>query len=290
MGKFIETIEVADVDLMAVSKEELHEAMTDIIESIGLSETPFPFEGSKEEQAEWCVEAAGLIEETDQLEDSTYAVLTAIGFGVPEIDNTSEDENEGQETEQEATAEPEEAEKHKEKPAKKPVKEAKAEKGTRKKLTDEEKAARKAEKDAAKEKKKAEKKPGVIATLHEYVLENMTKGFTVNKAHDHIVAAFPEKNPTSLLATCRVQLQNSRMGRERGLAFTRTKDGEEMIITARFLKEGEEPPKAEKKVKEPKPAKAEKPVKESAPIKEAKDEKPEKAEKAAKSAKKTEKK
>lgn len=247
MEKFIAPIGASDVNIMAVRKEDLHEAMTDIIECLGLAETPFPFEGNMEDQAEWIVEATGLIEESDQLEDLTYIVLSAIGFDVPGFKKTEEvGDDEGQEAEQEAATEQEESEKQQEESAKDSVNEAKG-KGKRKKLTEEEKAARKAEREAAKEKGKAEKKPGVIASLYEYVVEHMSEGFTVNKAHDHIVATFPEKNPTSLLATCRVQLQNSRMGRERGLAFTRTKDGENVIITARFLKEGEEPPKAERK-------------------------------------------
>ena len=221
---YIKHVNASDLKVDAVEHAALVAACTEIQEIMGLN-PGYEVEMSAEETADWLSEAMDEAVVSDKFSETTEETLRALGYVMPGDDDfVKEGEENGEEEVDEATEISEETEIGKPVEDEKPVKKKKAPKEPKPK-----KEKVKKEPKPKKEKVKKEPKPkvpGVIETLRDYVREHGADGFTIADAHKFICEKFPDRFPEKLLATCRVQLQNSRMGKEIGYTFHTVVDSE----------------------------------------------------------------
>lgn len=259
---YIKHLKAEELNLAGVEHEELVNACTELQDIMGLNPAYDPAFDEKQ-TAEWLSEAMDEVCVSDTLSEDAMNALRGVGYVFPGDESYKEDDDEEEVCE---TAEiPQEAEGNGKEDKQKPVKakKAKADKPKKEPKPKKEKVA----------KVKEPKAPGVIETLRQYVREHGEHGFSIADAHKFICEKFPSNEPAKLLATCRVQLQNSRMGREIGYLFsTAVNPDKSRTIYARPLKEGEviptkaDKPKAEKPAKEVKVRKAKKAEEPEAPV------------------------
>lgn len=242
---YIKHLKAEEINIAAVEHEELVNACTELQDIMGLNPAYDPAFDEKQ-TAEWLSEAMDEVCVSDSLSDDAMNALRGVGYVFPGDESYKEDEDE-QETQCEAAEVSQEAEGNG-KETQKPVKKAKKAKADKPKKEPKPKKVKEP-------KVKEPKAPGVIETLRMFVRENGEKGFSIADAHAHVVERFPANEPAKLLATCRVQLQNSRMGKEIGYLFATVVNADKTrTIYARPLKDGESiPTKADKPKKEAKP-------------------------------------
>lgn len=260
---YIKHLKAEELNLAGVEHEELVNACTELQDIMGLNPAYDPAFDEKQ-TAEWLSEAMDEVCVSDSLSEDSMNALRGVGYVFPGDESYKEDDDEQEEVCETAEI-PQEAESNGKEDKQKPVKakKAKAEKVKKEPKPKKEKVA----------KVKEPKAPGVIETLRQYVREHGEHGFSIADAHKFICEKFPSNEPAKLLATCRVQLQNSRMGREIGYLFsTAVNPDKTRTIYARPLKEGEviptkaDKPKAEKPAKEVKVRKAKKAEEPEAPV------------------------
>lgn len=249
---FIKHLKAEEINIASVEHEELVNACTELQDIMGLNPAYDPAFDEKK-TAEWLSEAMDEVCASDHLSDDSKAALRGVGYVFPGDDDYQEDDDEQEEV-CEAAEIPQETESNGKEDQQKPVKKTKKVKVEGEKA---EKPKKEPKPKKAKEPKvKEPKAPGVIETLRQFVRANGEKGFTIADAHAHVVELFPNNEPKKLLATCRVQLQNSRMGKEIGYLFaTAVNEDKTRTIYARPLKEGETIPTKADKPKAEKPAK-----------------------------------
>lgn len=214
---YIKHLAPEEIKIDSVEHSALAAACGEIQEIMGLNPAYDP-EMTAEQSANWLSEAMDEACVSDSFSDETMETLRSLGYVMPG-DTDFMEESDGQEEVDEAAEVSQEAEGNGQVTDEKPVKEKKSKK---------EKPAKepKAKKEPKPKKEKAPKAPGVIETLREFVKKNGEKGFTIADAHKYICEKFPEREKEKLLATCRVQLQQSRMGKEIGYTFTSVQDAE----------------------------------------------------------------
>lgn len=226
---YIKHVNASDLKVDAVEHSALVAACTEIQEIMGLN-PGYESEMSAEETADWLSEAMDEAVVSDKFSETTEETLRALGYVMPGDDDfLKEGEENGEEEVDEATEIPEEIENGEPVEDEKPVKKEKAPKEPKPKK--EKVKKEKAPKEPKPKKEKAPKEPkpkvpGVIEILRNYVREHGADGFTIADAHKFICEKFPDRFPEKLLATCRVQLQNSRMGKEIGYTFHTVVDSE----------------------------------------------------------------
>ena len=243
---YIKHLKAEELNLAGVEHEELVNACTELQDIMGLNPAYDPAFDEKQ-TAEWLSEAMDEVCVSDSLSEDSMNALRGVGYVFPGDESYKEDDDEQEEVCETAEI-PQEAESNGKEDKQKPVKakKAKAEKVKKEPKPKKEKVA----------KVKEPKAPGVIETLRQYVREHGEHGFSIADAHKFICEKFPSNEPAKLLATCRVQLQNSRMGREIGYLFsTAVNPDKTRTIYARPLKEGEVIPTKADKPKAEKPAK-----------------------------------
>ena len=225
---YIKHLAPEDIKIEAVEHSALVAACSEVQDIMELNPAYDP-EMDAEQSANWLSEAMDEACVSDSFSDETMETLRSLGYVMPGDPDFMED-SDGKEEVDEAAEVPQEAEGDgqvkDEKPVKgkkskkdKPAKEPKAKKEPKPKKE-------KAPKEPKPKKEKAPKAPGVIETLRGFVKQNGEKGFTIADAHKFICEKFPEREKEKLLATCRVQLQQSRMGNEIGYTFTSVQDTE----------------------------------------------------------------
>ena len=236
---YIKHLAPEEIKIDSVEHSALAAACGEIQEIMGLNPAYNP-EMTAEESANWLSEAMDEACVSDSFSDETTETLRSLGYVMPGDPDFTE-ESDGKEEVDEAAEVSQEAEGNgqvtDEKPVKekkskkdKPAKEPKAKKEPKPKKEKAPKEPKpkkeKAPKEPKPKKEKAPKAPGVIETLRGFVKQNGEKGFTIADAHKFICEKFPERDKEKLLATCRVQLQQSRMGKEIGYTFTSVQDAE----------------------------------------------------------------
>lgn len=224
MSSYIKHLNPEEIKIDAVEHSALVAACTEIQEIMGLN-PGYELEMSAKETADWLSEAMDEAVISDKFSETTEETLRALGYVMPGDDDfLKEDAENGEKEVDEATEIPEETE------SGEPVEDAKSVK--KEKVKKEPKPKKeKVKKEPKPKKEKAPKEPkpkvpGVIETLRNYVCEHGAEGFTIADAHKFICEKFPDRFPEKLLATCRVQLQNSRMGKEIGYTFHTVVDSE----------------------------------------------------------------
>lgn len=214
---YIKHLAPEEIKIDSVEHSALVDACVEIQEIMGLNPAYNP-EMTAEESANWLSEAMDEACVSDSFSDETTETLRSLGYVMPGDPDFTE-ESDGKEEVDEAAEVSQEAEGNGQVTDEKPVKEKKSKK-------DKPAKEPKAKKEPKPKKEKAPKAPGVIETLREFVKQNGEKGFTIADAHKFICEKFPERDKEKLLATCRVQLQQSRMGKEIGYTFTSVQDAE----------------------------------------------------------------
>lgn len=269
---YIKHLKAEEINIAAVEHEELVNACTELQDIMGLNPAYDPA-FDEQQTAAWLSEAMDEVCVSDTLSDDAMNALRGVGYSFPGDESYKEDEDEQEEVNETAEVS-QEAESNGTEDQQKPVK-----KGKKVKVEGEKAAKPKKEpkpKKVKESKVKEPKAPGVIETLRQYVREHGETGFSIVDAHKFICEKFPANEPQKLLATCRVQLQNSRMGKEIGYLFaTAVNEDKTRTIYARPLKPGEviptkaDKPKAEKPVKVKKSKKVEPETPVDAPAEEA---------------------
>ena len=227
---YIKHVNASDLKVDAVEHSALVAACMEIQEIMGLN-PGYESEMSAEETADWLSEAMDEAVVSDKFSETTEETLRALGYVMPGDDGfLKEDAENGEKEVDEATEIPEETE------IGEPVEDAKSVKKKKAKKEPKSKKEPKPKKEKVKKEPKPKKEkapkepkpkvPGVIEILRNYVREHCAEGFTVADAHKFICEKFPDRFPEKLLATCRVQLQNSRMGKEIGYTFHTVVDSE----------------------------------------------------------------
>ena len=217
---YIKHLAPEEIKIDAVEHSALADACGEIQEIMGLNPAYDP-EMTAEQSANWLSEAMDEACVSDSFSDETMETLRSLGYVMPGDPDFTE-ESDGKEEVDEAAEVSQEAEGNGQVTDEKPVKEKKS----KKEKPAKEPKAKKEPKPKKEKTPKAPKAPGVIETLREFVKQNGEKGFTIADAHKYICEKFPEREKEKLLATCRVQLQQSRMGKEIGYTFTSVQDAE----------------------------------------------------------------
>lgn len=219
---YIKHLAPEEIKIDSVEHSALADACGEIQEIMGLNPAYDP-EMTAEQSANWLSEAMDEACVSDSFSDETMETLRSLGYVMPGDPDFTE-ESDGKEEVDEAAEVSQEAEGNGQVTDEKPVKEKKSKKD--KPAKEPKPKKEKAPKEPKPKKEKAPKAPGVIETLRGFVKQNGEKGFTIADAHKFICEKFPERDKEKLLATCRVQLQQSRMGKEIGYTFTSVQDAE----------------------------------------------------------------
>lgn len=228
---YVNHLNAEEIRINDVEHDAVVNACIELQEIMGLNPVYDP-QFDEKKTAEWLSEAVDELAISDNLSDETKTALKALGFKFPEDEGyTEEGEEDGigsEEVDKAAEVSPE-AEVDRKEDEQKPVKKAKAKKEPKPKKE-------KAPKEPKPKKEKAPKEskpvvPGVVETLRGFVREHGEAGFTMEQAHAFMCEKFPERIPANLLSTCRVQLQNSRMGKEIQYSFYAKKDPETKVRT-----------------------------------------------------------
>lgn len=225
---YIKHLAPEDIKIEAVEHSALAAACGEIQELMGLNPAYDP-EMDAMQTANWLSEAMDEACVSDSFSDETTETLRSLGYVMPGDPDFME-ESDGKEEVDEAAEVSQEAEGDGQVKDEKPVKEKKSKKDKPAKEPKAKKEPKpkkeKAPKEPKPKKEKAPKAPGVIETLRGFVRQNGEKGFTIADAHKYVCEKFPDRDKEKLLATCRVQLQQSRMGKEIGYTFTSVQDTE----------------------------------------------------------------
>lgn len=220
---YIKHLAPEEIKIDTVEHSALASACDEIQEIMGLNPAYNP-EMTAEQSANWLSEAMDEACVSDSFSDETTETLRSLGYVMPGDPDFTE-KSDGKEEVDEAAEVSQEAEVNGQVTDEKSVKEKKSKKEPKAKKEPKPKKE-KAPKEPKPKKEKAPKAPGVIETLRGFVKQNGEKGFTIADAHKFICEKFPERDKEKLLATCRVQLQQSRMGKEIGYTFTSVQDTE----------------------------------------------------------------
>ena len=225
--------------LTHVKKERFVSACQDINDVLGLSPA-YDETLSLDDQCLWLSQATQEIVESDDLALTTISTLKKLGYVVPK---KVEDEDEQRTVEEQETAEvPQETEElgsdekqdevkeetHTEEvsaESSEPVEQEtlvetpKKKRGRKPKGETSEPKVKKPREPKAPKEPKEPKPMGVIAFIRNYVIEHGKEGFTLDALHKNLCETFPERLPHQMLATCRVQLSNTRLGQKLGVTF-----------------------------------------------------------------------